>query len=159
MKIKFIIAIALLVFLASCSSADKKDKNEYNLSRTDKEEITNTLQATQDAWNTGDLEGFMEGYWKSDKLVFIGVQGPTYGYNETLERYKKGYPDIETMGMLKFTVKDLFQIDKTTVMMIGRFYLSRTMADVEGYFTLIWQKIDGKWLIISDHSSGQYVKE
>ena len=63
------------------------------------------------------------------------------------------------MGMLKFTIKDLFQIDNRTVMMIGRFYLSRTMADVEGYFTLIWQKIDGKWLIISDHSSGQYVKE
>lgn len=131
--------------------------DNYVLSEADSKEIRSTLQSTQDAWNTGDLEGFMEGYWKSEKLAFVGVQGPTYGFKKTLERYKSGYPDAETMGMLKFTIKDLYQIDSRTALMIGRFYLSRSMQDVEGYFTLVWQKIDGSWIIISDHSSGQFV--
>lgn len=155
MKIRLVIVILLFGFLASCS--DKEKERVYNLSEADKNEITNTLYKTQDAWNSGDIEGFMEGYWKSDKLVFTGVEGPTYGYYKTLERYKKGYPDTETMGMLKFTIKDLYQIDSKTALMIGRFYLSRSLQDIDGYFTLVWQKTDGKWLIISDHSSGQFV--
>lgn len=159
MNTRVLIAASLLLFLGSCSDSAKKKETVFNLSEADQNEITNTLYKTQDAWNTGDLEGFMAGYWKSEKLVFTGVQGPTYGYNETLERYKKGYPNSEIMGMLKFTIKDLYQIDNKTALMIGRFYLSRSMEDLEGYFTLVWQKIDDKWLIISDHSSGQFVRE
>ncbi len=155
MKIRLVIVASLLLLL-SCTNSDQKDEN-YILSEADRKEISSTLQSTQDAWNTGDLEGFMEGYWKSEKLAFVGVQGPTYGFKQTLERYKKGYPDTETMGMLKFTIKDLYQVDNKTALMIGRFYLSRSMQDVDGYFTLVWQKIDGRWVIISDHSSGQFV--
>jgi hypothetical protein len=114
---------------------------------------------TEEAWNNNDLEGFMEGYINSEKLVFVGSRGPTYGYNSTLESYKKGYPDAETMGSLSFEIIDLYQIDKVTAIMIGKFYLTRTVGDMQGYYTLVWQKIDEKWLIISDHSSGEDIVE
>ena len=136
----------------------EEKQTEHKLSESEWHEIVSILLATQDKWNSGDLEGFMDSYWKSEYLVFTGVEGPTYGYKATLERYKKGYPDIETMGILKFTVKDLHKIDQNTAIMIGQFYLSRSIGDVVGHFTLIWQKIDGEWLIISDHSSGRTIE-
>ena len=76
MNIRILTSVTLLLFLASCINTEKNKDKIYTLSKADQKEITNTLYETQDAWNTGDLEGFMEGYWKSDKLVFIGVQGP-----------------------------------------------------------------------------------
>ena len=152
-----IILLALISF--SCNTADEISGEERpKLSEADREEIMETFLLSQDAWNKGDIEKFMAPYWKSEKLVFAGVGGPTYGYKATLERYKKSYPDKETMGLLKFTVLDLHRIDNSTALLIGKFYLSRSMADLVGHFTLVWQKIDGKWFIISDHSSGQQVQ-
>ena len=154
-----IILSFVAVLLASCNKKvnELSGEDRPELSRTDREEIMNTFMQTQDAWNNYDIEGFMKGYWKSDKLVFAGVGGPTYGYEETLKRYKTSYPDQETMGLLKFTVIDLFRIDNSTALMIGKFYLSRRVDDLVGYYTLVWQKIDGEWKIISDHSSGQII--
>jgi hypothetical protein len=114
---------------------------------------------TEEAWNQGNLEEFMKGYWVSDSLVFTGSRGPTYGYDSTLESYRRGYPDLETMGKLDFEIVDLRQIDVRTALMIGKFYLTRTIGDLQGYYTLVWQKTDGKWVIISDHSSGDPVAE
>lgn len=160
MKTKVLIVVSVLLIAASCGkSKQRTDEGEYKLSASDKEEIMTTFIETQDAWNTGNLEGFMKGYWKSEKLVFTGVGGPTYGYNATLLRYKQSYPDTETMGMLKFTVKDLYKIDSKTVIMIGKYYLSRSIGDMVGHYTLVWQRIDNNWLIISDHSSGQAVQK
>ena len=83
-----LVVVASLLFIFSCTGRDQKNDN-YVLSETDRKEISSVLQSQQEAWNAGDLDGFMEGYWKSEKLAFVGVQGPTYGYNKTLERYKK----------------------------------------------------------------------
>ena len=157
MRITLLSLFVALITFASCNQhGDKKDNlTSSKLSGSDREEILSTFMNTQEAWNRGNLEEFMSGYWNSEKLVFTGVGGPTYGYKATLDRYKKGYPDSKAMGILKFTVIDLYQIDTNSAIMIGKFYLSRNISDVAGHFTLIWQKIDGCWLIISDHSSGQ----
>ncbi len=154
-----ILFITILFVLMSCTnSAPNKAKDEQaTLSDRDKEAIMTTFIETQDAWNDGNIEEFMKGYWESDKLVFTGAGGVTYGYDATLNRYIASYPDNDAMGILKFTVKDLYQIDLSTALMIGQFYLSREMGDLVGHYTLVWQKIDDKWLIISDHSSGQNV--
>jgi len=160
MKHRIIIILPLVMFFMSCSdTVRKKDDTLNTLSESERNEIMTTFMSTQDAWNAGNLDEFMGGYWKSEKLVFTGVGGPTYGYDLTLERYKKGYPDTETMGILKFTVKDLYKIDNHTALMIGQFYLSRIIGDVVGHYTLVWQEINGKWLIISDHSSGQQIQK
>lgn len=107
------------------------------------------------AWNAGDLERFMQTYWNSEVLVFVGSRGPTYGWQQTLENYKKGYPDKRAMGELEFKILKLKKVAKKSVFVIGRFELTREKGNVAGHFTLVIQKIKGKWLIVSDHSSAE----
>lgn len=111
------------------------------------------LQEQQDAWNRSDINAFMEGYWKSERLVFVGGSGPLYGWKETRDNYHKRYPDADAMGRLTFDIIDVIQLDKRTIRAIGKFHLARSMGDLEGYFTLIFQKFNDRWLIVSDHTS------
>ena len=94
-------------------------------------------------------------YWKSEKLVFVGSRGPSYGWEATLESYKKGYPDKKAMGKLEFDILEISKIDKKTVFVIGRFELEREDGNLSGHFTLNVQKIKGMWCIVSDHSSSE----
>ena len=142
------ILISLLILAAGLYSCGSDE-----LSKADEDAIKKVFQMTEDAWNEADIETFMEGYWKSDKLVFAGGQGPVYGYEATKERYYRNYPDQEAMGKLSFDILDIRKIDKNSVIFLGKFHLSRTIGDSQGYFTLIWKKIDGQWVIISDHTS------
>jgi ketosteroid isomerase-like protein len=119
----------------------------------DSTSIINALYQQQDAWNHSDIEAFMKGYWVSDKLVFVGAAGPTYGYEPVKANYFKRYPNKTAMGTLKFTVIELSKIDQASAFLIGKFHLSRTIGDLQGYFTLVWRKIDGQWLIVSDHTT------
>ena len=107
----------------------------------------------ESSWNEGDIDTFMEGYWKSDSLLFIGSSGPIYGWNATMERYKRVYSDREKMGKLTFNILEIRSLGDAHARLIGKFHLERTVGDLEGYFTLIWVKTEGKWLIISDHTS------
>jgi len=148
----------LLLFtliLFNCFHAFGQDR----LSEQDKNGILEVFKMTENAWNAGDIDRFMEGYWKSDKLVFVGSGGPIYGWEATRERYHTGYPDLTVMGKLAFEVLDMCKIDTKTVLLIGKFHLSRTIGDVSGHYTLVWQEIDGKWVIICDHSSAEVKKE
>ncbi|MBN8666260.1 MAG: DUF4440 domain-containing protein [Chitinophagales bacterium] len=105
------------------------------------------------AWNNADLVTFMEGYWKNDSLMFIGKSGVTYGWQNTLDNYKKGYPNKAAMGDFTSTVIQLKKLSKNFYSVTGKWYLKRTIGDATGHYTLLIQKINGKWLIISDHSS------
>jgi ketosteroid isomerase-like protein len=119
-----------------------------------KEEIVKVLMAQQDLWNKGDVEGFMEYYWKSEELKFIGKNGVTKGWYATLQRYKTTYPDLATMGTLAFDIKEIDFHSKKSAWILGAWYLKRPeKGDVGGYFTLILKKIGGRWLIVSDHTS------
>ena len=105
------------------------------------------------AWNRGDLESFMKGYWNSDSLLFIGKSGPKYGYKTTLENYQKSYPGTTAMGKLKF---DILQTKRLSVMyffVVGKWHLTRTIGDIEGHFTLLLKKVKNQWVIVADHSS------
>lgn len=124
-----------------------------SLSAKDKSAILTALKDQETCWNEGDIDCFMEGYWKSDSLTFTGSSGIVYGWQSTMERYKRRYPGPAEMGKLTFSVLRMAKIDKKTVTLIGKFHLAREIGDLEGYFTLIWKKINGKWLIISDHTS------
>ncbi len=115
--------------------------------------IRDIMAAQELAWNRGDLEAFMEGYWRSDSLRFIGSSGLTYGWQQTLDNYKKGYPDSDAMGKLKFTILSVEQLSKRSAFVIGKWRLARKAGDLSGHYTLLWKKIKGKWVIVADHSS------
>ena len=95
----------------------------------------------------------MKGYWKSDSLVFIGKNGPRYGYANTLVSYKNAYPDTAAMGQLSFELLELKRLSSQYYFVTGKWHLSRTIGDLKGYFTLLIRKMKNKWLIVKDHSS------
>lgn len=105
------------------------------------------------AWNEGDVDDFMLGYWNDERLIFVGSTGPTYGYQNTLEGYKKRYPDRAAMGRLAFDILEKRQWDRRTIQVIGKFTLYREKDTPTGHFSLLVRKINGEWLIVSDHSS------
>jgi ketosteroid isomerase-like protein len=116
-------------------------------------EIRSLLQKQTEAWNRGDIEGFMEGYWKNDSLMFIGKSGITYGWQQTLDNYKRGYPDKTAMGQLTFTLIEMKSLSKKYFSVVGKWHLKRTIGDIGGHYTLLMKKIKGKWVVVSDHSS------
>jgi hypothetical protein len=117
-------------------------------------EITKVLLDQQNAWNAGNIDVFMQGYWQSDSLTFIGSKGLTYGWQKTLKNYKKGYPDLATMGQLSFEIIKIDILSDAAAIMIGRYTLTRAKDQPTGLFTLIWKKINGRWLIVSDQTCG-----
>jgi len=119
----------------------------------DKEAIKNLLEEQRQAWNNHDINGFMEGYWKSEELKFYGTSGVTYGWDNTLERYKKAYPTKEHFGTLEFVLNDISIIDKGAYYVLGEYHLKRSVGDADGIFMLILKKIKGEWKIIADTSS------
>lgn len=140
------IYFSLIFFL--CTLVLTAQENETILS-----EVMEVLNAQEKAWNANDLEGFMEGYWRAEHLVFVGRNGPSYGWEQTLENYKIGYPTPEAMGQLHFDVLNTEVWDEQTVHMVGKFTLKRKTDQPQGYFSVLWRKMDGVWRIVSDHSS------
>ncbi|HLO45547.1 MAG TPA: nuclear transport factor 2 family protein [Leadbetterella sp.] len=119
-----------------------------------REEILEIMTRQQKNWNAGDIDRFMEDYWKSEELQFIGAKGVVKGWQATKDRYLKSYPDRATMGQLKFDILEVDFLSKTSAWVLGKWYLTRPeKGDIGGYFTLIFKKINGKWLIVSDHTS------
>ena len=126
----------------------------YSQSDKDKMSISNLMEKQANDWTNGNIEAFMEGYWKSDSLMFIGNNGITYSWQSTFNNYKKRYPDRATMGALKFDILKMDFHSKNTCWLLGKWHLTRPeKGDVGGYFTLVFKKINGKWLIVSDHTS------
>lgn len=122
-------------------------------SSTDDAAIRTLLARQEAAWNRGDLEGFMQGYWKSDSLMFIGKNGFTYGWNATLSNYRKGYPDTAHMGQLRFELVSLNRLSATAYFVAGKWVLTRSAGNIGGAFTLLFRKQGGQWYIVADHSS------
>lgn len=115
--------------------------------------IRHVLDVQSQAWNRGDIPAFMQAYWQSDSLTFIGKAGPAYGYQPTLDRYKKSYPDKATMGFLTYSNLQLKRLSDSYYFIIGNWHLKRDMGDIGGTFTLLMRKIDGQWKIVVDHTS------
>jgi len=119
----------------------------------DKEAIAKVLDDQRQAWNRGDIDGFMQGYWKSDSLVFVGKGAPLYGWQSTIERYKGSYPDKAVMGQLTFDIMQVKVLDGHNAFVLGAWHLKREKDAPGGYFTLWFRKINGEWKIVCDHTS------
>jgi ketosteroid isomerase-like protein len=133
----------LLLCISLMASAQKSEETK----------ILELLAAQTKAWNRGDVEGFMQTYWKSDSLMFIGKNGVTRGWQQTLDNYKKGYPDTTAMGKLSFDIIKVEQLSPQSFFVVGKWMLKRTIGDLSGHYTLLLRKIKGQWVIVADHSS------
>jgi uncharacterized protein (TIGR02246 family) len=119
----------------------------------DEAEVRKVLSTQNAAWNRGDVDAFMVGYWDNDSLMFVGSSGITYGYKNTLANYKKRYPDTAAMGKLTFNLIQVKRLSPEYYHVTGKWHLQRSIGDVGGHFTLVFRKMNGRWVIISDHSS------
>ena len=142
---KFLIVL-FIVFLATSSCTTSSTIEE------DKKEIRSILDTQQAAWSAGDLDEFMQGYWKSDSLKFYGSSGLTYGWEQTLENYKKGYPTANHTGTLQFVINDMTKIEENAYYVMGEYHLTRDVGDANGIFMIIFKRINGVWKIIADMS-------
>ena len=118
-----------------------------------KEQIKLVMKFQEASWNRANIPQYMDGYWESDSLLFIGSNGPTYGWSQTLTNYLKSYPDAKKMGKLKFELIKIDILTETDAFVVGEWQLKRTDDTLKGHFSLLWKKINDQWKIIVDHSS------
>lgn len=137
------IALGALLLLLSSSA----------MAQSDEEAIRGVLSAQQTAWNDGDIDTFMDGYWASDSLTFASGGNYLQGWQTTLERYKRAYPDRAAMGILTFTLYQVDVLSDDDAFVFGRYELERADDRPTGVFTLMLRKIDGEWKVVFDHTS------
>lgn len=122
-------------------------------------QITNILTSQTKAWNDGDLEKFMETYWKSDKLTFSSRGKTKYGWQATLDNYRKNYAPPKEMGKLHFDHLEVMMIEASSALVLGHWHLRmKNDEKLDGNFSLVVKKINGAWKIIHDHSSSRELK-
>ena len=139
--------IFILFIFLTCMSCNSK-----TIEKTDKNFIMSILNTQADAWSNYNIEAFMDGYWKNDSLKFFGASGITYGWQNTLDNYKKRYPTKEHTGKLDFKINSISKITDGAYYVMGEYYLKRSLGDANGIFMIIFKKINGEWKIISDTS-------
>jgi ketosteroid isomerase-like protein len=127
--------------------------SSLNAQTKDEQTIRSILADQTVQWNKGDIDAFMKGYWNNDSLLFVGKNGPTYGYQKTLSNYKKSYPDAAAMGKLSFEILKVQRLSPDYYFVLGKWALTRSIGNVGGAYTLIFRKIRNQWVIVSDHSS------
>lgn len=137
--------ILLLWIMFACASVHGQSGSE--------KAIKNALRIQTESWNRGDIDGFMQTYWKNDSLLFIGKNGVNKGWQATLNNYKKSYPDTAAMGQLAFNLVTIKRLSSKYYYVVGKWMLARTLGNLSGHFDLLFKRISGKWYIISDHSS------
>jgi len=146
-----LIAFALAVSIPACSvNLNVNDTQLLGSENTDAEKITAVMTAQQTAWNAGDIDGFMQGYWISPALRFASGGTVTTGWQETRDRYHAGYADKAAMGALTFSNLNVSLLSNDAAVVHGAWALQRQDDDPSGLFTLIFRRVDGDWKIISD---------
>lgn len=138
---------ALICFLFAAFSVTLKAQTATQ------KEIIAILDHSTVAWNSGSIDEFMKDYWNNDSVMYVGKRGVTYGYNKILDNYKKSFPDAAAMGKLSFNILHVKELSPEYVFVVGKYIVTREKGNADGHFTLLFRKINGHWLIISDHSS------
>jgi len=116
-------------------------------------EIENVLRAQEAAWNRGDIDGFMNGYWRSDETVFVSGDDVTRGWQKVLNRYKTKYSDRVKMGVLTFSNLEITPLSSDSAVALGSWKLNRANDQPHGRFRLIFRKFPDGWKIVHDHTS------
>lgn len=144
-----LILSAAIIFLFSTFISAQSPREVESI----KEDILKVMMSQTAAWDQGDIEGFMDGYLKTDKLVFVSGDTVTRGWRQTLDRYKNNYGSKEKMGVLSFTDIEITVTSKDTAYVLGSWSLKREKDTPKGKFTIIFRKLKEGWRIVYDHSS------
>lgn len=151
MKMKGLFCIVVLV--AGLSWAAVRSNDAASSEESARRAITAILDDQQSAWNRGDVDAFMKGYWNSPDLTFAGTSGITRGWSSVSARYRKNYADRAAMGQLDFSAREFHALGNDAALVLGRWHLKRSSGDVGGVFTLVFQRVPEGWRIIHDHTS------
>jgi ketosteroid isomerase-like protein len=116
-------------------------------------QIRSVLRAQQDAWNRGNIDGFMNGYARSASTVFVSEDTIRRGWETVRERYKKKYSDRAKMGALTFSDLEITLLSTDAAVVLGRWSLKRANDQPHGRFTLIFKRLPEGWRIVHDHTS------
>ncbi|PKV75691.1 YybH family protein [Pontibacter ramchanderi] len=118
-------------------------------------QVRDMLASQSACWSQGNLDCFMQDYWKSDSLLFVGKSGLTYGWQKTLDNYRKSYPDPAAMGRLTFDLKEMRHLAADHMLVVGKWHLQREaqLGDLQGHFSIILKRFPEGWKIVADHSS------
>jgi len=143
-------AFALLAFAVLCVAAGATGAQQRGGAEA---VIRAVLDGQVAAWNHGDLESFVAGYWNSEKLTFVTSRGVTRGWAGLLERYRRSYPDAKAMGRLSFSELEITVLSRDAAIVLGRWQLDREKDRPQGHFTLVMRKVDGAWRIAHDHTT------
>lgn len=120
---------------------------------SDRTAIRKILEAQQNNWNQGNVDAFLEGYWRSPDLTFSGSGGIARGWDGVLARYKRNYPDRASMGQLDFSGLEFHFLGSDAALVLGHWHLVRARGNIGGVFSLVWQRFPEGWRIIHDHTS------
>jgi ketosteroid isomerase-like protein len=149
---KLLLALPSLALLAACTSAPATTAAETPAET--RRAIIQLLTTQTAAWNRGDVANFMKGYWESDSLVFIGKSGLTYGWQPTLDNYRRSYPNPAAMGQLRFANLRVTPDGPDAAHVVGQWHLTRPgLGDLQGQYLLVLRRLNGQWVIVADHSS------
>lgn len=148
-KARLVLILAFAVTLVCIPGTTQSQKTWSS----DQGLIEGVLSAQQKAWNQGDVDEFMKGYWQSEELTFSGSNGTSRGFNAVRERYHRNYPDRQTMGKLDFSTLEFHFLGKDGALVLGRWHLTREKGDVGGVFSLVFERFPEGWRIIHDHTS------
>ncbi len=117
------------------------------------EAIKSVMNTQAAAWNAGSIEGFMQGYWKSEQMKFVSGDNVSRGWQAALDRYKKNYDSKAKMGVLTFSDLEIDIVSKDAAVVLGNWSLAREKDNPKGKFTLIFRKFREGWKIVHDHTS------
>ncbi|MEM7328683.1 MAG: DUF4440 domain-containing protein [Pseudomonadota bacterium] len=147
----FFISLIISAILPACTvNLNVNDTQLLGTVETDEDRIRNILMSQQTAWNSGDIDGFMQGYWKSPELRFASGGNITTGWQATRDRYHQNYPDRDVMGELSFANIEISLLGDDAAVAHGAWALQRKNDRPSGLFTLILLEFDEGWKIISD---------
>lgn len=145
--------LSALLLLASCEPPALEEPAPEFDPQTVAAAVLEVLDLQVEAWNNGDINGFMAGYLNSDDLRFTSGGEVRYGWRQTRKRYRERYPDRAAMGTLAFENLDVRMLSEHAAMVFGRFRLTREADEPTGWFTLLLERHGERWLIVADHTS------
>lgn len=146
---KKLLILTIVILAASLPALGQSEKKKAKIIS----EIEQVMTKQTAAWNRGDIEGFMDGYWKSDEMRFVSDNTVSMGWQAALDRYKRNYDTREKMGELTFDDPVIVVLDKNNAYVFGRFTLVRENDKPTGLFTLVFRRTKDGWKIIHDHTS------